>query len=185
VTRHPTARHPTARHPTARHPTTRATDDGHRHEFLLGGEEARNILPSLDPHLDAGPGPQPPREPVDMTLLALLLSAAWDRCAPCLERRQAKLAEDAGSTAGLIHATYREIQHSLGGLPRMLMDPFHPTSPASPEFRLLASVGIEGGVADLLATTEAMTPAQRRAAAATALDLLLTHLSGEAKGESL
>lgn len=164
------------------HTTTTTADDGHRHEFLHDGEEARHMLPSLDPHLDAGPDPQPPGEPVDMTLLALLISAAWDRCGPCLARRQATLAEDAGSTAGLVHATYREIQHSLGGLPRMLMDPFHPTSPASPEFRLLASVGIEGGVADLLATAEAMTPAQRRAATATALDLLLTHLSGNEKG---
>ena len=114
--------------------------------------------------------------PVAHDLLGRVIAAAFDGCTSCQTPLLDRLTQDPVTTLRLVELACVATHSALGGLPDSLLDPTVPGM-ASVEFRLLASSGVEGHNDAMLTTTTGMTPAQRRAAAETALDILIGHLA--------
>lgn len=117
----------------------------------------------------------PDQLPVDGQLLGQFIGAAFDGCTSCQDAQLTLLIEDPTTTGRLVELACVATHALLGGLPLALTEPDKP-GPASEEFRRLAAAGLDGHRAALFATAATMSPAERRAAANTAADILIGQL---------
>lgn len=108
---------------------------------------------------------------VDYELLGQLTGAAFDGCTTCQEPLITQLAEDANTSARLVELACISIHEMFGGLPASLTEENVPGL-ASLEFRQLARAGLDGENEAMWRECAAMTPAQRREAVDSALDLM-------------
>lgn len=118
----------------------------------------------------------PAGRPVDHDLLGRLVGAAFDGCTSCQDAHLTLAVEDAATTARLVELACVATQAAFGGLPASMTNDTAP-GPSSPEFRRLARAGLDGANDAMWTACAAMNPTQRRAAANTALDTLIGHLS--------
>lgn len=119
----------------------------------------------------------PDGRPVDHKLLGTMVGAAMDRCLSCQDITLTLLVEDPVTTARLVELACVSVNSAFGGLPHSLTDEGVP-SPAAPEFRRLARLGLDGGNAAMFAECGRMTTIERREAANTALDFIVASVSG-------
>jgi len=113
--------------------------------------------------------------PVDVALLGSLVGATVDRCYPCQTVFMGDLLADPGSTARLVELACIAIDRVFGGLPSSALYDAEP-GPASLEFRRLARAGLYDGIA-VYRECALMTRAERREAAYTALDSLVSTIN--------
>lgn len=123
------------------------------------------------------PFDDPLGRPVDRKLLGDFVGAAFDGCASCQDALLTLMVDDAATVTRLVELACLASAEAFGGLPPKLTDPDVPGL-AAPEFREMARAGAGGQNTRMLALCEQMTPAQRRAAANTAADLLAGLLMG-------
>ena len=121
---------------------------------------------------DVPAGSDPLGRPVDGPLLGAFIGAAFDGCTSCQNAHLTIMVQDAPTTARLVELACIGVHQAMGGLPANLTDADEPGT-ASREFRVLAAAGADGGNAEMWARCAEMTPAERRAAANTAADLLV------------
>jgi hypothetical protein len=117
--------------------------------------------------------------PVDVALLGRFVGAAWDGCPGCQAALLERLVTDSATTARLVELACVAIHQALGRLPANLVDDAAPGL-AAPEFRRLvraARDGVATDNADMFAECARMSLAERRAAAVTAVDLLVGNLT--------
>ncbi|MBF6254023.1 hypothetical protein IU414_17765 [Nocardia farcinica] len=112
---------------------------------------------------------------VGTDLLAQLVGAAYDECPSCPEPLLVLVGESAPTTAQLVELACAGVIDTLGGLPVDLADLDSVDSPVPIGFRRLAlTVAERGDAATLAAQSEALTVADRRAAARTATAVFVT-----------
>lgn len=121
----------------------------------------------------------PTGRPVDHRLLGQFMSAAFDGCVSCQDPLLTLLCEDPVTTARLVEVACVSTQLVAGGLPPIMINPGPPGTPGA-EFARLARLGAD--TADLthaamFAACEHMTVTERRAAANTAADILIGHMT--------
>lgn len=114
----------------------------------------------------------PSGRPVDHRLLGALIGASMDGCTSCADPLLTLLTEDPISTARLVELACTSMQTVLGGLPPSMTKDGVPGL-STPEFRALARAGLDGENDMMFTACAAMTPAERRAAANTALDTVV------------
>ncbi len=119
----------------------------------------------------------PAGRPVDHKMLGALVGAAMDSCLSCQDVLTTLLVEDSATTARLVELTCIAVDDASGGLPRSMTEGGGPGF-AAPEFRRLATLGVDGGNAEMFEECGRMDVAERRSAVNTALDFLVARLTG-------
>jgi hypothetical protein len=118
----------------------------------------------------------PGGRPVDHALLGQLVGTAFDGCTTCQDPLLTLLVEDPATTARLVELACVATHSVLGGLPASMTDDDVPGQTA-PEFRRLARAGLDGANDTMFVACGELPTAGRRAAANTALDILIGHLA--------
>ncbi|MEV4928065.1 hypothetical protein [Streptomyces roseoverticillatus] len=113
---------------------------------------------------------------IDNKLLGSLTGAAFDGCTSCQDPLLTLLVEDPVTTARLVELACVGAQSMFGGLPPSMTDDGVPGE-SSPEFRRLARAGLDGSNDAMFEECERMSPAERRAAANTALDTVIGQMA--------
>lgn len=121
-------------------------------------------------------GADPLGRSIDSVLLSKFMGAAFDGCTSCQDTLLTTMTEDPATTARLVELACVATNEMFGGLPASMTDDSAPGL-ASPEFRRLARAGLDGANASMWEQCVEMTPAERRAAADTAADLVIGHVS--------
>ncbi|MEU5157774.1 MULTISPECIES: hypothetical protein [Actinomycetes] len=116
--------------------------------------------------------PQPGGWQADSKLFEELTGAAFEGCTTCQDVLLTLLVEDSVTTARLVEMACGAIIDLEGELPASQVDPDAPGE-ASREFRRLARAGLGTSTDGMYRECGQMTPAERRAAANTALDTLV------------
>ena len=116
--------------------------------------------------------PQPAGWQADSLLFEEVTGAAFEGCTSCQDMALTLLVEDAVTTARLVELACGAIIDLVGDLPASQVDPDEPGD-ASQEFRRLARAGRGETTDGIYQECGLMTPAERRAAANTALDTLV------------
>jgi len=119
----------------------------------------------------------PHGRPIDIAALGRFIGAAFDGCTTCQDPELTLIVDDPPTCARLIELACVAIHGVAGGLPRSMLDPEVPGL-ASPEFRALATAGLDEANDAMFAACAAMTPEARRAAANSAADLLVGVMGG-------
>lgn len=122
------------------------------------------------------PDSDPLGRPVDGQLLGQFMGAGFAGCTSCQDALLTLMVEDPATTARLVELACVSTNAMLGGLPANMTDDGVPGF-ASPEFRRLARAGLDGANDAMFHECEQLTPVERRAAANTAADTLIGHLS--------
>lgn len=122
-------------------------------------------------------GPTDPEgRAVNEQLLSALVSAALNGCGECVDRYLDEVAADPASVARLVTFSRLAALHVYHGeLPGFMTDDADTFGPSVPELRRL--VRAVTAAEPLTEVCEQMTPAERRAAARPAVELLVGHLS--------
>ncbi len=108
----------------------------------------------------------------DPMLLRRLIGAAYAGCAPCQVTALTAVSEHPPTSARVVEVTCTTLVNALGSIPGSAL------STLSTPFRTLATVGDESGIEAMRDAAVVMTPAQRRQAVDSALDLLVGILFG-------
>lgn len=113
---------------------------------------------------------------VNEALLAALTGAAVNGCMPCVESLLDEVAAEPACVARLVEVSrLTGLRFNRGELPPFMTEDDDPSGPAAPEFkRLVRAITAAEPVAELC---EQMPPAQRRAAAGYAIELLVGQLT--------
>ncbi|MFD5030015.1 hypothetical protein ACFWM0_06255 [Streptomyces sp. NPDC058405] len=113
---------------------------------------------------------------VNEALLAALTGAAVNGCAGCVERLLDEVAAEPACVARLVGvARLTAMRLDRGELPRFMTDDDDSSGPAAPEFkRLVRAVTAAEPVTEVC---ERMTAGERRAAAGSAIEMLVGHLT--------
>lgn len=112
---------------------------------------------------------------IDGELLGRFVGAGFDGCAGCRNALLTPLADDPATTVRLVEMACVAIHHPFAALPLSVVEAEAP-GPAAAAFRCLVHAGTGAARAAMLGECERMTHDQRRAAATTAVDLLIAQL---------